>query len=59
MNLRDDEPMNCYPFHVHLPDFEDLVYESQNLANLVVSYQVGPSSAGFTESRYGLRRATI
>ena len=32
--------MNCYPIEVHLPDFEDLVYEGQHLANLVVSHQV-------------------
>ena len=40
MHLRDDKSMNCYRFEVQLPDFEDLVYEGQHLANLVVSHRV-------------------
>ena len=32
--------MNCYPFEPHLSDFEDLIYEGQQLASLMVSDQV-------------------
>ena len=32
--------MNCYPFEVNLPNFDDLLYEGQHLTNLVVSHQV-------------------
>ena len=63
LHLRYNALMNCYHFEVHLLDFEDLVYENQNLTNLVVSNQVKYLHSchilGFAGSRYGLKRTTL